>query len=299
MKVLVAYDGSEYSRSAITDLVNAGIDPDAEITVIAVAESSSMVASSIGQNMGMGEIPYTGELLTQVIQDEISHTNALLAESVASVRAVLPSAKVDFVAALGQPAMEILEQLNARPYDLVVLGSHGRGALARVFLGSVSLQVLHAARCSVRIVRHSNGAHHPLRILIAVDGSNYSDTMLERISRYNWQVRPLVTLIYVDDLALIASVHGFGVEMVSSDTGKLGQSILDSAVQQLGELGRDARTVCKIGNPVTSIINEAIHEGSHTIYLGAQGHKTFERLFLGSVSHGVASKFKGSVEVIR
>ncbi|WP_433380726.1 universal stress protein [Streptosporangium sp. CA-115845] len=37
--------------------------------------------------------------------------------------------------------------------DLLVVGSHGRGALGSLFLGSVSRGVLHHARCSVAVVR--------------------------------------------------------------------------------------------------------------------------------------------------
>ena len=37
--------------------------------------------------------------------------------------------------------------------DLIVVGSHGRGALGSLFLGSVSRGVLHHARCSVAVVR--------------------------------------------------------------------------------------------------------------------------------------------------
>jgi nucleotide-binding universal stress UspA family protein len=46
----------------------------------------------------------------------------------------------------------ILEQAARREIDLIVLGTHGRTALATAFVGSVSRAVLHGAACPIVIV---------------------------------------------------------------------------------------------------------------------------------------------------
>jgi len=54
--------------------------------------------------------------------------------------------------------------------DLIVLGSHNRSALGRLFLGSVSQTVLTEARCSVRIARARLAKEpSPLQFLIGVE----------------------------------------------------------------------------------------------------------------------------------
>jgi nucleotide-binding universal stress UspA family protein len=53
----------------------------------------------------------------------------------------------------GRPADIILEQAEAEPTDLVVLGSRGQTGLRRLLVGSVGRDVLHHARCSVLIAR--------------------------------------------------------------------------------------------------------------------------------------------------
>lgn len=51
------------------------------------------------------------------------------------------------------PARRIAEFAEAKKADLVVVGSHGQGALSRFFLGSVADGLVHAAPCSVLVVR--------------------------------------------------------------------------------------------------------------------------------------------------
>jgi nucleotide-binding universal stress UspA family protein len=53
----------------------------------------------------------------------------------------------------GEPVSKILEVARQWPADLVVMGSHGRGKVAGLVLGSVSQAVLHRALCPVLVVR--------------------------------------------------------------------------------------------------------------------------------------------------
>jgi nucleotide-binding universal stress UspA family protein len=56
------------------------------------------------------------------------------------------------VALEGIPADLILSQAEGSRVDLIVLGSHGRGPLSHLFLGSVADDVLKRTRCPVLIV---------------------------------------------------------------------------------------------------------------------------------------------------
>ena len=53
----------------------------------------------------------------------------------------------------GSPKELIVDEAKRWGADLIVLGSHGRGAIGRFFLGSVSLAVAAHASCSVEIAR--------------------------------------------------------------------------------------------------------------------------------------------------
>jgi nucleotide-binding universal stress UspA family protein len=53
----------------------------------------------------------------------------------------------------GHPAEEIVAAAKAWSADLIVIGSHGRGALSRVLLGSVAEAVMRHAPCPVLVAR--------------------------------------------------------------------------------------------------------------------------------------------------
>ena len=54
---------------------------------------------------------------------------------------------------VGSPVNKIVEYAQAQDIDLIVMGTHGRGALAHAILGSVAERVVRFAPCPVLTVR--------------------------------------------------------------------------------------------------------------------------------------------------
>jgi len=63
----------------------------------------------------------------------------------------------------GEAGESIVEAAEAESADLIVVGTHERGAVGRLFLGSVSDHVVRHARCPVMVVR-------PTRATVSVGG---------------------------------------------------------------------------------------------------------------------------------
>jgi nucleotide-binding universal stress UspA family protein len=54
----------------------------------------------------------------------------------------------------GSPSAEIVEVASEEHADLVIIGTHGRGGVSRVLLGSVADRVIRTAPCPVLTVRN-------------------------------------------------------------------------------------------------------------------------------------------------
>ena len=79
-----------------------------------------------------------------------------------NLEAVIPRAEHDNLSVTlamrkGAPFVEIVRYARDQKMDLIVQGTHGRGALSHVIMGSVAERVVRKAPCPVLTVRHP---HH-------------------------------------------------------------------------------------------------------------------------------------------
>lgn len=63
-------------------------------------------------------------------------------------------AKIDFHVVFGHPVAEIAGFADKHGFDMIVIPSHGRQGLERLFVGSVAERVVRAAHCPVLVLRH-------------------------------------------------------------------------------------------------------------------------------------------------
>lgn len=57
----------------------------------------------------------------------------------------------------GRPSAEIVSAAEERDVDMIVISTHGRGGIAKAFLGSTTERVLRKANCPVLVMRSGAG----------------------------------------------------------------------------------------------------------------------------------------------
>lgn len=136
-RILLAYDGSEWSKRA-AQLVGemAKKETGAELWIVCAVGS---VASSVGE-----------ALADQWIAHHTLEGSKLLDEAEALVGNVLP---VHRELLFRPPAESIIEVAETRGCDLIVMGSRGQGTLSGLLVGSQSQKVISLSKCPVLVVR--------------------------------------------------------------------------------------------------------------------------------------------------
>lgn len=136
-KVLLATDLSEASGSATDHAFDLASSLDAALLVVSVIDPGSLLLPG-------------GRFRARI--DQVRERREQLAQALVERGRGL-GIDVSFLVWTGDPGDQIVEAAEAENVDMVVVGSHGRGAVGRLFLGSVSEHVVRNARCPVLVVR--------------------------------------------------------------------------------------------------------------------------------------------------
>jgi nucleotide-binding universal stress UspA family protein len=101
--------------------------------------------------------PDAYELTTaEVEQEHIWHARKLLASEIGRLSET--GVEIDGIVLTGSPAERLAVAAAERDVDLVAVGSRGRGAVARVLLGSVSDRLVHISPKPVLVVHERRPA---------------------------------------------------------------------------------------------------------------------------------------------
>jgi nucleotide-binding universal stress UspA family protein len=134
-RLLVATDGSEFSKDAVREAIAIASACSSSLTVLLVFEVSA-------------EVELWDALSTEKLEKQMKNYLAGI-----KAKAVRAGVKCEVILHLGDdPYKLIVAEAKKRKISTIVMGSHGRTGLTRLMMGSTVQRVIGHAPCKVLVV---------------------------------------------------------------------------------------------------------------------------------------------------
>ncbi len=141
MKILMATDGSESSIAAARSIAARPWPDGSEVRVICAVQ---MAAPEVEPGETVTEADQIRESVVKRSEEDVAASEKIITDA---------GLKVVGAVLTGSPKATILDEAQQWGADLIVVGSHGRRGILRIFMGSVSEAVARHAHCSVDVIR--------------------------------------------------------------------------------------------------------------------------------------------------
>ncbi|MGE3808297.1 MAG: universal stress protein [Gemmataceae bacterium] len=212
--------------------------------------------------------------------------------------------EVDCVVKEGATAATIHEYVKTHAVDLMVMTTHGRGAMARFWLGSVADELVRDLPTPILLVRphgHDNQEAAPSlkRILVALDGSKFAEQVLDSALELAQLVEGEIVLLRVIKPFVPSNYSMEGVGHLAANLveqlGQMEKQARQEAEQYLEHLSDRCRAkmvkatkqVVLADEPASAILEKATPPAIDMVALATHGRRGLSRLFLGSIADKV------------
>lgn len=280
--ILVGVDGSEPSNAAVVWAAREAALRNVPLTLIHMVNAAVPMYPEMPLSMGMGI--WRDEDGRRVLQ----HAVKVAEDIVGTTRAELISTELTC-----SPPVPTLVQRSANA-ELLVVGSHGRSALGRGLLGSVSSGVVRRASCPVAVIRDED-ARAGAPIVVGVDGSPASELAtaiaFQEASRRGAELKAVHAWSDIEAVEL----PGLDWTIFKEDADRILAERLAGWQEQYPDVIVHRVVVCD--RPARQLIKQA--ESAQLVVVGSHGRGAAGAMLLGSVSNAVLHSTSTPVIVAR
>jgi nucleotide-binding universal stress UspA family protein len=195
------------------------------------------------------------------------------------------------------PADEIIKYANEHGFDLIIMGTHGRAAIAHFLMGSVAERVVRHAGCPVITIAHQEkelyGIPKIARIAIPIDFSDFSKKVLKYSLNLARVFGARIDLLHVIDQRVHPSYYIVGQEYFMTIEPDLPEKALKTLREFVaGAVPDDVEVTYNIleGVPHDEIVAFATNEGTDLIMMTTHGLSGLEKMLIGSTTEKVVRK---------
>lgn len=178
--------------------------------------------------------------------------------------------------------------------NLVVMSTHGRKGLSRLFLGSVAEEVVQKAPCAVLTARIDAKLTEPpfiRKILVPTDFSEHAKTALQTAKRLAEVFRAELTLLHVvTESGLEDFYDAYWRLTTKKETvrNRVHRFLGRSYVEAGGAEGLTYHCAVRFGNPVTEVTQFVARQNIDLVVLPTHGRTGLAHVVMGSVTEKLA-----------
>lgn len=233
-------------------------------------------------------------------QDE----QAYMTDAVRRLRESGAPLKIETALVEGEVADAVRQYADKVSADMVIMSTHGRGALGRFWLGSVADDLVRELPRPVMLIRPHEGKpelHHEFdlgNIVLPLDGGPLAEKILEPALELGKLFESTLTLVrvikpairpsYLPDGATIQGLTHSVLEQIhelQKQAQDEAQAYLDALAEKLRQRGFKVQTRVVVDEqPAVGIMLEAQIRHAGLIAMETHGRKGLSRLLLGSVA---------------
>lgn len=286
--ILVSTDFSNHSEIALSFGKNLARITGATLHVLTVVEPLSLVVE--GSETLQAEFVEQGNTFARTAMQKLA--GGFQQEGIVTRPAVNT----------GHPVEQILLYASENNIDCIVMGTHGRRGVQRLFLGSVAEEILHRAHCPVMVVnnQHTRAATLSLEtIVVPIDCSDYSDFVVEYGVTLANLLRARVELVHVVEPSKHKEVPaGLDVDFDASLYYEAGEQLKVYAGQFI-DAGIDVQTHLLSGYADETITTFSNTVKADMICVGAHGKRGSLAVTLGSTATRIVRNASCPVLAVR
>jgi len=279
-RILVPVDGSIAAEQALPVAAEVALRSGAslELALVHVSLAAALAAAPVAVDFQ--------ELDRLQLEDEAAYLRRLTERLQAEYGLSINSHH------LAGPIVDTLvAHIRDAKVDLVVITTHGRGAVGRLWLGSVADGLVRLATAPVLMLRstdHAGSRTGFRRVLVPLDQSAAAEEAVGAAGKLLEEEGEclLMTVIDPSPLMNVAPVP-FGLIpelVVDAEMKESAQLYLERIARRIRRMGRRARAAVRVAaNPAVEILDEARHERVDAIVVTTHGVGGVRRFLLGSV----------------
>jgi nucleotide-binding universal stress UspA family protein len=321
-RLIVPLDQSKLSESALPLARGLASQLGLPVTLLSAIDAPGWLLRAHGETgeviaAGSGNEPavdpgmsssaaYVGPPISRKDLDKLREKERQAEQYLSGVAETFPGTAVEIQVVYGDPVDRILSFADTRDEPAIVMASHGRSGVSRMFVGSVTAGLVQWARLPVFVVRGdetsvSDGEQRVEKLLVPLDESNFASQALTTVrSIFGASRLQFVLLNVVETQRSRGAYEHFVSEEFVQSARQEAESYLEDQASQLRTRGHTVTCDLSEGRVAEEINSSANTHSMDLIAMATHGSNAdLRRRFLGSVAEQVLHEADRPLLLIR